>query len=89
MRGVDAAAAPRLDETLVRSARVFFIDHFWIEQKLPAVKLAKERDGVIVDWQMGAMIVPMQEPRPKKRSKKQKAHTGLHARRSQNQQLPA
>lgn len=39
---------------------------------LTATKLAKERDGAILDWQLGAMIVPVSAPRPKKRSRSRK-----------------
>jgi hypothetical protein len=34
---------------------------------LTAMKLAKERDGAILDWQIDAMIIPVSPPSPKKR----------------------
>lgn len=39
--GLAAGGPERLDEPLVRSARVLFIDHFWAAQKLPAVRFAR------------------------------------------------
>jgi|SRR5215471_3459015 len=39
---------------------------------LTATKLAKERDGAILDWQLGAMIVPVSGSRRKKRSRSRK-----------------
>lgn len=39
--GLAAGGPERLDEPLVRSARVLFIDHFWAARKLPAARLAR------------------------------------------------
>lgn len=39
--GLAAGGPERLDEPLVRSARVLFIDHFWAERKLPAARIAR------------------------------------------------
>lgn len=52
LSGVAAARAPRLPTSLVRSARVLFIDHLWIEQKLPAVRVARKAGiPVVADFE--------------------------------------
>jgi len=52
LEGVLAARAPRLPAALVRSARVLFIDHLWVGQKLPAVKIARQAGiPVVADFE--------------------------------------
>jgi ribokinase len=46
--GPAAARAPRLQAAQVRSARVLFIDHFWVERKLPAVRAARAAGTPVV-----------------------------------------
>jgi sugar/nucleoside kinase (ribokinase family) len=51
-RGVTAARVPRLKAALVRASRLLFIDHFWIEQKLPAVRIARKAGiPVVADFE--------------------------------------
>jgi sugar/nucleoside kinase (ribokinase family) len=52
LSGVTASRASRLPAALVRSARVLFIDHLWIEQKLPAVRIARKAGiPVVADFE--------------------------------------
>ena len=41
VRATDAAVPPALEAATIRAARVLFIDHFWIEAKLAAVRCAR------------------------------------------------
>ena len=52
LSGIESAAPPVPDESLIGSARVLLIDHLWMEQKLPAVRITRQAGiPVVADFE--------------------------------------